>query len=205
MKSGMSDFRVLCIHGSTHPDSKLTALLELAVNAAHAQGAIVEHFDLCTQVLPIMKVGCAEQKELPVVQACRESAAKADAFLIGTPEYHGAMSGALKNWFDFLYAEFAGKMAAALCTTGAGNGDLPLTSIMTSVAWCHGFALPFRVAARSADFDDQGKVQTERVRDRATRIGADLVRYGRVVRSTFNEARAGADPVSQGFAGFHRS
>lgn len=205
MKSGMSEFRVLCIHGSTHPDSKLAALLELAVNAARAQGAIVDHFNLSTQVLPIMKVGCAEQKELESVIACRESAARADAFLIGTPEYHGAMSGALKNWFDFLYSEFAGKMAAALCTTGAGNGDLPLTSIMTSIAWCHGFALPFRVAARSADFDEQGTIQTERVRDRATRIGSDLVRYGRAVRTPFKEAQAGADPLAQGFAGFHRS
>lgn len=205
MKSGMSEFRVLCIHGSTHPDSKLAALLDLAVKAAHQQGAVIEHFDLSTQVLPIMQVGCDAQKGMETVKACRESASRADAFLIGTPEYHGAMSGALKNWFDFLYTEFAGKMAAALCTTGAGNGDLPLTSIMTSVAWCHGFALPFRVAARSADFNEQGEILTERVRDRATRIGSDLVRYGKAVRESFKAAQAGSDPVSQGFAGFHRS
>lgn len=204
MKVGMSDFHVLCVHGSTHPDSKLTTLLQLAADAASRQGANVEHFDLSKQVLPIMQVGCSEQKTMPSVMACRESAAKADAFLIGTPEYHGAMSGALKNWFDFLYTEFAGKMAAALCTTGAGNGDLPLTGIMTSIGWCHGFALPFRVAARSADYNEQGELTNNRVIDRASRIGVDIVRYGKAVKQSFTAAKQEPDPQAQGFAGFHR-
>lgn len=200
----MSEFRVLCVHGSTHPDSKLGALLNLAANAAKQSGAVVEHFDLSEQILPVMKVGCAEQKRMPSVMACRASAEKADAFLIGTPEYHGAMSGALKNWFDFLYTQFAGKMAAALCTTGAGNGDLPLTAIMTSVSWCHGFALPFRVAAKDADFDEAGKLINERATDRSVRIGHDLVRYGKALRESFARAKTLDEGPAQGFAGFHR-
>lgn len=200
----MSEFRVLCVHGSTHPDSKLGALLTLAARAATEAGATVEHFDLSKEVLPVMKVGCAEQKGMPSVVACRESAARADAFLIGTPEYHGAMSGALKNWFDFLYTQFAGKMAAALCTTGAGNGDLPLTAIMTSVSWCHGFALPFRVAAKDADFNQAGELTNERAIDRSIRIGHDVVRYGQALRERFAQAKTLQEGPSQGFAGFHR-
>lgn len=199
----MSSFRVLCVHGSTHADSKLSTLMEIAANAAQQAGAQIEHFNLSEHILPVMKVGCPEQKVLPSVIACRKSAAAADAFLLGTPEYHGAMSGALKNWFDFLYTEFAGKMAAGVCTTGAGNGDLPLTAIMTSIAWCHGFALPFRVTASSQDFNEQGQITNERVLDRAARIGADLVRYGQSTREAFEQAKQAPQGPSQGFAGFH--
>lgn len=204
MNSPMSDFRILCVHGGTRANSKLATLLALASDAAQRQGAQIYHFDLAEFELPQMRVGCPEQAQNPAVVACREMAKRADAFLIGTPEYHGAMSGVLKNWFDFLYREFAGKMAAAVCSTGAGNGDLPLTSIMTSVAWCHGFALPFRVTAKAEDFNEQGELCNDRVKERAQRVGADLYRYGKLLRAEFAAAKEESDSIAQGFAGYHK-
>jgi FMN reductase len=36
----------------------------------------------------------------------------ADAFLLASPDYHGLMSGAMKNFLDFYWSEFAGKLFA---------------------------------------------------------------------------------------------
>ena len=79
--------------------------------------------ELRDHTLPLMVWGDASQSKDPKVIELRELASWADGFLIGTPEYHGSMSGALKNWFDFLYGELAGKLAAVVATTGGGTGD----------------------------------------------------------------------------------
>ena len=200
----MSVPKVLCVSGASRSESRLNALLRLSADAAVQSGATLRHFNLAEDPLPIMVVGDTAQSQSESVQKCRELAHWADVFLIGTPEYHGAMSGVLKNWFDFLYSELAGKFAAVLCTTGGGTGDLPITAVKTCFQWCHGFVLPFHVAARNTDFDDTGALVDPKVIDRATRIGHDLVRYGSVIREQFVTAQAqSASSVRSGFAGLH--
>lgn len=199
----MKAIRLLCVYGASRSESRLRALMNVARESAVHSGAEVRDFDLAEHGLPTMIVGDDAQGSAPAVQACRESAAWADAFLIGSPEYHGSMSGALKNWFDFLYPELAGKFAGVLCTTGGGTGDLPITAIKTCFQWCHGFTLPFHVTAQSAHFDARGSLIEARVIDRATRVGHDVVRYAKVLRPAFLAAQQENDPARQGFAGFH--
>ena len=134
--------------------------------------------------------------------AVREAAARADGFIIITPEYHGNMSGALKNWFDFLYIELAGKFAGALAVTGGGSGDMSVMAVKNSFSWCHGFTLPFHAAARPEDFDGN-RLVNERVIERVRRIGSDVVRYAPLIRKTFEAARASGPEWTAGIAGMH--
>jgi NAD(P)H-dependent FMN reductase len=39
-----------------------------------------------------------------------------DAFVLGSPDYHGAISGVLKNFLDYYFNEFVGKTFGYLCT-----------------------------------------------------------------------------------------
>ncbi len=193
--------KILVVTGSSRVDSHLVQVTALASAAARAAGAEVRELSLEQTQLPLMIWGDPEQPKRAEVQAIRELAGWAEGFVIGTPEYHGNMSGALKNWFDFLYAELAGKFAGVVATTGGGTGDMSITAVKTCFQWCHGFVLPFHVAANESAFD-QDRLSDPRVIDRIERIGHDVVRYTSVLRPAFMQARTLTGSAA-GVAGLH--
>lgn len=195
--------RILVIVGSQRPEPRLRALAGVAARSATDAGGDVELLDLASLSLPVMLVGDAAQAVLPAVTRVRQAADAADGFIITTPEYHGSMSGALKNWFDFMYEELAGKVAGVLATTGGGGGDMSIGAVKTSFQWCHGFVLPFHAAATASSMVDEASMSPQ-LRERVERIGHDVVRYARVLRPAFEEARGrAAEGSSSGFAGEH--
>ncbi len=193
--------KILVVTGSSRIDSHLVQVTGIAAAAARAAGAEVRELSLERTPLPVMIWGDADQPALAEVRLIRELAAWAEGFVIGTPEYHGSMSGALKNWFDFLYGELAGKFAGVVATTGGGTGDMSITAVKTCFQWCHGFVLPFHVAANDAAFTDD-RLGDPRVIDRIERVGHDVVRYASVLRPAFEQARTLSGSAA-GVAGLH--
>jgi NAD(P)H-dependent FMN reductase len=193
--------KVLVVCGSSREDGNLELVIALARDAARAAGAEVRELFLREVQLPVMIWGDREQAALPDVQAIREQANWADGFIIGTPEYHGSMSGALKNWFDFLYGELAGKFAGVVATTGGGTGDMSITAVKTCFQWCHGFVLPFHAAVPASAFY-KFLIVDERIVDRIQRVGYDVARYAPVLRAEFEKARTVEGPEG-GVAGLH--
>jgi NAD(P)H-dependent FMN reductase len=193
--------KILVVCGSSRPDGYLEQVVSLAANSARAAGAEVRELWLQSVQLPMMIWGDEEQARLPDVISIREQARWADGFVLGTPEYHGNMSGALKNWFDYLYGELAGKFAGVVATTGGGTGDMSITAVKTCFAWCHGFVLPFHAAANPKSFQDE-LLTDPRVIERIERIGHDVARYAPLLRDAFEQARELEGPAG-GFAGLH--
>lgn len=191
--------KILTVCGSSRKDGKLERLLVRVSAAARAGGAEVRELYLHETVLPVMVYGDEAQSKLASVQQVRELAAWADGFILGTPEYHGSLSGALKNWFDFLYGELAGKFAGVVASTGGGSGDMSITSVKTCFQWCHGFVLPFHCAA-GPDAFTQDELSDARVLERLDRIGHDVARYTPVIRAAFEQARTLEGPAA-GIAG----
>lgn len=194
--------RIVIVLGTTAHGGRLAAMADEAQRAAEEAGGHVSRCDLAKLDLPVMSLEDPAQRRLPSVVAVRKEAAEADGFILITPEYHGNMSGALKNWFDFLYLELAGKFAGLLAVTGGGGGDMSVTSMKNSFNWCHGFTLPFHAVAKPGDFDGD-TLTADRVRERVHRIGHDVVRYAPLIRSTFEAARADGPGHSSGVAGMH--
>jgi len=134
------------------------------------------------------------------VKHVRESAAWAQGFVLASPEYHGSMSGALKNWFDFLWREIAGKVAGVVAVTSGGHAEQAAFAIKTSFQWCRGWTLPFHAAVIHSNFED-GRLVDPRGLDRVQRVGHDVTRYAPLLTRGFDDASAlGAEPPS-GFAG----
>ena len=192
---------ILGVCGSTSSDSRTRRMLEFSLESAKAAGAETRLVDLRETVLPIMDPERKEQGSTAPVKLIKETAIWADGFLLATPEYHGNISGALKNWFDFLYRELSGKVAGVLTMTGGGSGDMSIVSTKNSFQWCHGFALPFHAAASNAHW--AGEELDAKVRDRLVRLGRDVARYAFVIRKAWDEAKALGKGPEAGFAGFH--
>ena len=195
--------KITIVSGSSRLESHVHAFVGLAAETAEAIGAAVHIVRLHELALPVMVHGDRAQDDLPAVQLIRRVAAWADGFVLVTPEYHGGMSGCLKNWFDFLYEELAGKFAGVLAVTGGGSGDMSITAVKTCFSWCHGFTLPYHAAARGSDFDGAGALVNAAVADRIRRVAYDVVRYAPVLRASFEAAKAMGRTVQAGVAGTH--
>lgn len=192
---------ILGISGSMRWPSHTHSLLEIALGAARESGARVELLDLHVQDLPLYEPRAHDIP--PAVTEFRERCADAQAFILGTPEYHGSMSGALKNALDYLYAEASGKLFGALVATGSGQAATVHAHLRDIVSAYHAWSLPYGVTAELADFDDAGHVATTRLRETLLRFGRDMAVYGAMLYEQFSHDRVLGGGVQHGFAPWH--
>src|SRR5690606_7361920 len=81
--------------------------LQHVLETAEGYGAQTRLFDLREADLPMYRPG--PPLELSVLRQTNEAVNWADVLVLATPDYHGSMSGALKNFLDYHWQEFAGK------------------------------------------------------------------------------------------------
>jgi NAD(P)H-dependent FMN reductase len=201
--------KILAIYGSTHQDGNSRVLAHTIGESAHHSGADIIYFDVLQKELPLFRTD-RDFKDHPVVNEIRSLAAEVDAFIVVSPEYHGCMSNAIKNFFDFHYQQFAGKAFAIATATGGSMGVSCNSQMRIAIQHCHGWALPYQVGVKSSEFSE-GKVINEKAHDRLLRLGRDLVVYGELLQTQFkadknlvNPAETGSEsPVNIGFAGWY--
>lgn len=116
--------------------------------------------DLSQLSLPIF-TGEPHQYETEEVQELIEKIEKADGILLATPEYHGAMSGALKNAFDFLNsAYFAHKPVALVAVSGGGKGGInALNNLRTVTRALYANVLSKQLVLDPADIVEKGTLR----------------------------------------------
>jgi NAD(P)H-dependent FMN reductase len=110
--------RILAISGSLRSPSNTRSALAAVLAAAEAAGATVEWLDL--EGLPFCD-GRPAGDYGARVDAHRATVRGADALVIGSPEYHGGMSGTLKNALDLLDADDVRGKVVALVATARGD------------------------------------------------------------------------------------
>ncbi|MFT4415606.1 NADPH-dependent FMN reductase [Fredinandcohnia humi] len=99
-----------------------------------SQAYNIDLFDLSEIVLPLFN-GEKEQDENKSVKLLRNAVDKTDGILLVTPEYHNAMSGALKNAIEFLGSKhFEHKPIGLIAVCGGGKGGINALNNMRTVA-----------------------------------------------------------------------
>lgn len=199
--------KILAVYGATQQDSRSRLTVNVIAEAARAAGAEVQALDVLATAIPIMRVDQDFAADA-AVQQMKQLTREADGFIVVSPEYHGCMSNLIKNFFDFHYHEFAGKLFALAATTGGSMGVSCNTQMRVAVQHCHGWALPYQTAVREVDFAPDGSLQDVRALDRLQRMGRDLVVYGRLLRAQFTQDQAAlrtgeTQPEYGGFAGWY--
>lgn len=191
-----TDLYMLGVAGSMRPGSYSLKALKMALENAKANGAQVRLLEIAKSDIPVYSPSASPP------DAVTKDVEWADAFILASPDYHGSISGALKNFLDFYYEEFAGKIFGYIVASHE-KGLTVMDQMRTAVRQCYGWSLPYGVSINGEqDFAD-GKLTNARIEQRIKMMSRDLVVYGRLVRGQFIQDIAGG--FDETFAARYRS
>lgn len=175
--------KVLGVSGSMREGSHSARAVGPVLEAAREYGAETQLIDLRELDLPMYRPydGLIETDN---VRLATRLVNWADAFVLASPDYHGSMSGAMKNFLDYYWTEFAGKAFGYLCASNE-KGLTVMDQMRTAVRQCYGWSLPYGASFHGdQDFETSG-VKTEAVARRLRMLARDLVIYGTLIREQF--------------------
>lgn len=174
---------VSILAGSNRHDSASTKLARFIGKRLNALGHSASIFDLRERPLPLYDPDAAAEPE-----SGRELAklvGGSDAVVLATPEYHGSISGVLKNALDYLGAEhFDGKAVLSISAAGGAVGVSSLTHLQVIVRNLHGVNCPdwISVGGDQRRFDSEGNLMDERLRLRVENVLGNFIRLGETLR-----------------------
>jgi len=194
-----SSVNVLLVVGNRSATSTTRAVIQHLGQLLQDQGCCVETFDYAQEDLPLFDVQTAFTGDVYATLKARVK--KADVIVLGTPDYHGSMSSALKNFLDHFWKEFAGKLFGSV----VGSHEKGLTvhdQIRTVLRQCYAWPLPYGLSFQDkADLED-GKVVSDGLKARLESMARDLRVYGSLLAAQRNDDLAGQEP---GFLAHYRS
>jgi FMN reductase len=94
---------------------------------------------------------------------------ESDAFLLSSPEYHGTMSGVMKNTMDWMYDKHVGgKVFGLMSTLGGVTNANTLNHMRISLRWLHGWPVPEQLAVGHVKeaFDEDGALVDDKLQQR---------------------------------------
>ncbi|MBE9177774.1 NAD(P)H-dependent oxidoreductase [Oculatella sp. LEGE 06141] len=169
--------KIVGIGGSLRPDSHSQKALELAIQRVEALGASTEILDLRTMNLPFCHGG-DDYSDYPDVARLSTAVKQADGLILATPEYHGSVSGVMKNALDLMgFEELSSKVVGVISVLGGQSNSNALNDLRVIMRWVHAWVIPEQVAIGQAwkAFDEDGKILDENLSKRLDQFAQSLV------------------------------
>ena len=175
--------RIVGIAGSLRKGSYTRRAVETALAGAAEAGAETQLIDLAGYRLNFCD-GKDESSYTPGVFRLRDEVKQADGIILGTPEYHGSLSGVLKNALDLMgFDEFEGKMIGLVGVSGGRMGAFEaLTTLRTVGRSLHAWVIPEQASVPEAwkVFADDGTIADPDIEQRLKEVGRQLARFTRL-------------------------
>jgi NAD(P)H-dependent FMN reductase len=189
-----SPVNILGVAGSMREGSFSTHALKLVLEEARKYGSDSRVLELREVRLPIYDPSMSVSEELyqdvngkrqNVLDVVTEVINWADAFVLASPDYHGSMSGAMKNFLDYFWEEFAGKTFGYIIASHE-KGLTVADQMRTSVRQCYGWSMPYNISINGGnDFNSAGNPINSTLSNRIKMLARDMVTYGTLIRRQF--------------------
>lgn len=170
--------KIVGIGGSLRTASYSMMALELAAERVRALGADIQILDLRTMKLPFCDGG-KDYSDFPDVHVLQEVVTAADGLILATPEYHGSVSGVIKNALDLMgFTELSGKVTGLISVLGGQPNSNALNEMRLIMRWVHAWVIPEQIAIGQAwrAFDEDGKLIDEKLAERLDEFAQSLVK-----------------------------
>ena len=179
-----NEFSILGIGGSLRNNSSSTIVLEKLLQESK------KYYFVDTNILNFKNI------ELPFfdpnkpmktitkeIKQINELVLKADAYILASPDYHGSMSGVMKNFLDYFWHEFSGKIFGYVVSSHE-KGLTVIDQMRTAVRQCYGWSMPYNISLNAEnDLDDSGYIKNEKLQKRIEMMARDIITYGKIIRT----------------------
>ena len=197
----MSDqpLQILAVVGSLNPTSVTRAVILQVAESLRRDGCSVDVLDFEKEPLPLYNPDTAH--DAPGFDPLQARVDRADVYVLGTPDYHGSISSAMKNFLDHFWREFAGKLFATI--VASHEKGLTVTDHLRTVArQCYAWTLPYGVSFAEKEDVKDGKVAGDALKKRLEMFVRDVRVYGTLLARQRRADLTGKEP---GFLARHRT
>ncbi|AJY77027.1 NADPH-dependent FMN reductase [Paenibacillus beijingensis] len=133
---------IVIIAGSNRKGATSTRLAEYVEGLIKEQHANVKLFDLYRSPVPFYSTD-QPYSDHAALKELKQAVLNADGIILATPEYHGSISGVLKNALDHLSQEhFGNKPVLSMSSSGGAVGVSSLQQLQAIVRNLHGINMP---------------------------------------------------------------
>jgi FMN reductase len=193
-----SALRVLAVVGSLQQGSVTRVVVHHVAHRMREAGCDVDVLDFLKEPLALYNPDTAH--DLPGYAELQSRVDRADVVLLGTPDYHGGLSGAMKNFLDHFWQEFAGKLFATI--VASHEKGLTVTDQLRTVArQCYAWTLPYGVSFTEEVDVKEGKIVSDPLKKRLEMLIRDARIYGQLLSRQRRADLTGNEP---GFMARHR-
>jgi NAD(P)H-dependent FMN reductase len=169
--------KIVGINGSLRPGSYSAMALEVAISRVQGLGVETEIIDLRKLSLPFCNGG-DDYSDYPDVAKMQQTVKSAAGLILATPEYHGSVSGVMKNALDLMsFEELSGKVAGLISVLGGQSNSNALNDLRIILRWVHAWVIPEQIGLGQAwkVFNEEGKILDEKLSQRFDAFAASLV------------------------------
>ncbi len=166
---------VLAVAGSLKEHSVTRVVMRWLAAELEGTGCTVDVLDLRAENLPLFNPD--NYRELPAYPQLQQRVHKADVILLGSPDYHGSIGGAVKNFLDYYWQEFAGKLFVPVVASHE-KGLTVIDQIRTVARQCYAWTLPYGVSFAEKTDVAEGQIINATLRQRLSMLARDSRVYG---------------------------
>ena len=172
--------KILGICGSLQKNGTTKNALRIALDGAVEYGAEVTLLEL--RDFELVFFGSVARSEYPAdVERLRKNIRESQGVILATPEYHGSLSGALKNMLDLMAIDdFETKIVGLVGVAGGHTGAInSLNTMKTICRNLHCWVLPQDVSISNSSlaFNDEGNATDPALQERLLNVGRQAMKF----------------------------